>query len=118
MPNWKPRDTTRARALRNQATPAERAMWRLLSAGQTGAKFTRQYQVGAYFLDFLCRELRLAVEVDGFSHDLRPDHDARRDAWLKTEGYHVLRFANAEVFANPEGVLTAIRQEISRLRDG
>ncbi len=76
MTDWKPRDTERARALRNAATPAERALWQHLSRRQTGgAKFCRQLQIGHYYADFLCRELALVVECDGFSHDLRPEHD-------------------------------------------
>ncbi len=56
MPEWKQRDTERARELRNAATPTERALWRYLSRSQLGAKFSRQMQVGPYFADFLCRD--------------------------------------------------------------
>jgi BirA family biotin operon repressor/biotin-[acetyl-CoA-carboxylase] ligase len=116
MPKWKPRDTTRARSLRREATPAERALWQFLSRNQTGAKFSRQMPLGPWFADFLCRELALVVELDGHSHDIAPDRDARRDAWMAREGFTVLRFANADVFANAEGVVTAIRMEVDRLR--
>jgi BirA family biotin operon repressor/biotin-[acetyl-CoA-carboxylase] ligase len=115
MPKWKPRNTQRARRLRNQATPAERLLWRYLSRAQTGAKFSRQMQIGPFFADFLCRELKLIVEVDGFSHDLRPDYDTARDFWLRGAGYHVLRFTNAEVLGDVEAVAVAISQEVARL---
>jgi BirA family biotin operon repressor/biotin-[acetyl-CoA-carboxylase] ligase len=116
MPDWKPRNTTRARALRREATPAERALWVFLSKSQTGAKFSRQMPVGPWFADFLCRELALVVELDGFSHDIAPERDARRDAWMAAHGFTVLRFTNAEVHENIEGVVTAIRLEVERLR--
>jgi BirA family biotin operon repressor/biotin-[acetyl-CoA-carboxylase] ligase len=115
MPKWKPRNTERARELRNQATPAERLLWCYLSRSLTGAKFSRQMQVGRFFADFLCRELKLVVEIDGFSHDLRPDYDAARDRWLRGEGYHVLRFTNADVLGDGEAVAIVIREEVARL---
>ncbi|QZH75926.1 MAG: DUF559 domain-containing protein [Erythrobacter sp.] len=117
MTDWEPRDTQRARALRSAATPAERALWRHLSRRQTGgAKFSRQLPVGRYYADFLCRELALVVECDGFSHDLRPEHDAHRDAFMRRAGYTVLRFANADVLGNTEGVVYMIAAEVERLR--
>ena len=112
MPEWKPRNTARARQLRREATPAERALWPYLSRGQLGTRFNRQVQVGPYYADFLSRSARLAVELDGFSHDLRPDHDAARDRFFAAHGYRVLRFTNADVFGNLEGVVTAIREAL------
>ena len=115
MPEWKSRDTRRARELRNAATPAERRLWRYLARSQLGAKFSRQMPVGPFFADFLCRELKLVVELDGFSHDLRPERDAARDRWFADRGYRVLRFANADVLRDPEGVARAIQAEVARL---
>ncbi|MDZ3831736.1 MAG: DUF559 domain-containing protein [Sphingopyxis sp.] len=109
---FQPRDTPRARELRNSAAPAERALWRRLSGRKAGGwKFSRQMPVGPYFADFLCREARLVVEVDGYSHDMRQAHDENRDDWLARHGYRVLRFANRDVMGNIEGVVN----EISRI---
>jgi BirA family biotin operon repressor/biotin-[acetyl-CoA-carboxylase] ligase len=71
VPRFQPRNTNRARELRNAATPAERCLWGFLSASQLGAKFSRQMPLGPYYADFLCRELALVVELDGFSHEGR-----------------------------------------------
>jgi very-short-patch-repair endonuclease len=107
--NFKPRDTVRAQELRNQATPAERALWRAISKRQiAGAKFSRQMPVGPYFADFLCREHKLIVELDGWSHDVRAEHDARRDRFMASQGYTVVRFTNADVLSNLEGVVQSI----------
>jgi BirA family biotin operon repressor/biotin-[acetyl-CoA-carboxylase] ligase len=116
MPDWKPRDTARARALRREATPAERAVWVFLARSQLGAKFSRQMPVGPFFADFLCRDLALVVELDGFSHDVAPERDTRRDAWMAERGFTVLRFTNDDVLGNVEGVASAIRLEVERLR--
>ncbi|MXO86625.1 DUF559 domain-containing protein [Altererythrobacter aurantiacus] len=111
------RTTQRARALRNAATPAERLLWRYLAGSRTGAKFNRQMPVGPFFADFVCRSLKLVVEIDGISHDRTWQADARRDAWMRGEGYTVLRFTNAEVLGNVEGVVAAIWAEVKRLQD-
>ncbi len=116
MVKFKPRDTQRARELRSQATPAERLLWRYLARGQLDAKFSRQMPVGPYFADFLCRELMLVVEIDGFSHEMRQDSDATRTQVIEAAGYRVLRFTNAEVLGNVEGVAQAIRMAVDVVR--
>jgi BirA family biotin operon repressor/biotin-[acetyl-CoA-carboxylase] ligase len=115
MPVFKPRNTIRARELRNAATPAERLLWRYLSHARLGAKFSRQMPVGPFFADFLCRERKLIVELDGFSHDIDPGRDVARDRYLRAAGYRVLHFPNAEVLANVEGVITTIRLALGNL---
>ncbi|MEO1730343.1 MAG: DUF559 domain-containing protein [Pseudomonadota bacterium] len=117
MANWKPRNTARAKPLRSQATPAEKALWQHLSRSQLGAKFSRQMPIGPYFADFLCRELSLVIELDGHSHDVAPERDVVRDQWLSENGYPVLRFSNADVRANVEGVVSTISAEVERLLD-
>jgi len=100
--------TARARRLRRDATDAELALWqRLRSRAIDGWKFVRQEPVGPYTVDFVCRECRLIVEVDGGQH-AESASDAARDAWLMTRGYRVLRFWNNDVLGNPMGVLETI----------
>ena len=106
--NFKVRNTTRARALRQAATPAERLLWQYLSRSQLGVKFSRQMPVGPFFADFLCRERMLIVELDGFSHDVQPQRDLQRDGYLKQAGYQVLHFTNADVLGNVDGVVAMI----------
>ncbi|KTE01784.1 hypothetical protein ATE68_11030 [Sphingopyxis sp. H038] len=111
---FQPRDTSRARELRNAATPAERALWRCLSGRKIGGwKFSRQMPVGPYFADFLCREAQLIVELDGYSHDMRQAYDQHRDHWLTENGFRVLRFTNSDVMANVEGVVSEIERTLA-----
>jgi very-short-patch-repair endonuclease len=106
---FKPRNTARAQELRNQATPAERMMWRVMNKRQiAGYKFSRQMPIGPYFADFLCREATLVVELDGYSHDLQQDYDTRRDAYMADQGYTVIRFTNTDVLGNIDGVVQTI----------
>jgi very-short-patch-repair endonuclease len=61
-------------------------------------------------LDFYCPKARLAIEIDGISHDMgdRPQHDERRDAWLKEHGVTVMRIPAAELSRNIDEAADAI----------
>ncbi len=50
----------------------------------------------------------LIVEVDGDTHGATAEYDARRTAFLEAQGWRVLRFTNAEVMGNIEGVLPTV----------
>jgi very-short-patch-repair endonuclease len=126
---FKPRNTKRAKELRHQASPAERWLWQYLSSSQLGGhKFSRQIPVGPYFVDFVCRNAKLVVELDGYSHDVRIEYDAARTRFIEAQGYRVIRFNNEDVIKNVEGVLTMIGLALaesslptpnpSRLREG
>ncbi len=105
---------THARALRKQATEAERLLWRHLRSRQLdGHKFRRQTPVGPYVVDFLCLEERLVVELDGGQHADQQERDQERSAQLAGWGFRVLRFWNNEVLGNTEGVLEVIRDALS-----
>lgn len=97
-----------ARRLRGAMTDAERKLWLALRAHRLdGLSFRRQVPVGAYIVDFMCHEARLIVEVDGGQH-ADSVVDQRRDAWLASAGYRVLRFWNNDVLGNLDGVLSEI----------
>lgn len=105
----------RRRELRRHATDAEHLLWWRLRARQLeGAKFRRQHPVGPYFVDFYCAEHGLAVELDGGQHfsDEGKAYDERRTSYLVARGLRVIRFSNAEVFEELEGVVEAIRQAL------
>ena len=61
-------------------------------------------------LDFYCAKARLAVEIDGMSHDVedRPQRDRRRDAWLDAQGVTVMRISAAEALATLDDVADGI----------
>jgi very-short-patch-repair endonuclease len=100
--------TNRARLLRANSTSAERRLWhRLRSRALNGHKFVRQEPIGPYIVDFVCREQRLVVEVDGGQH-ATDKRDSIRDQWLAEHRYRVMRFWNNEVTGNIEGVLETI----------
>ncbi len=71
-------------------------------------KFRHQTALGPYVVDFSCRSAMLVVEVDGDTHGITIEMDSRRTAFLERQGWRVLRFANADVTGNVEGVLTVL----------
>jgi very-short-patch-repair endonuclease len=100
--------TERARRLRNTLTDAEGTLWyRLRARRLNGYKFVRQEPIGPYTVDFICRECRLVIEVDGGQH-ADSARDAVRDRWLADHNYRVLRFWNNDVSRNLAGVLETI----------
>ena len=100
--------TRLARQLRKNATRAERKLWHYLRTRSLGGfKFVRQEPIGPYVVDFVCREQRLVIEVDGGQH-ADNKRDAARDQWLVEHRYRVLRFWNNEVLGNIEGVWDTI----------
>ncbi|HTQ14100.1 MAG TPA: endonuclease domain-containing protein [Rhizomicrobium sp.] len=107
-----------ARELRNNATEAERILWSLLRGSQMeGLKFRRQQPVGPYIADFLCPRLKLIIELDGSQHN-RVDiakFDRERTEWLEVRGFHVVRFANADVLTKRHEAADTIWRTARRL---
>jgi very-short-patch-repair endonuclease len=104
-------ETYRARSLRRNSTNAERQLWqRLKNRGVSGFKFVRQAPIGPYIADFLCRDMKLVVEIDGAPHstDAEIASDQRRTKVLAEQGYRVMRFTNEAVYESAEGVLETI----------
>ncbi len=69
---------------------------------------------GPYFADFLCRELNLIIEIDGGSHDHRAAYDQHREDYCLARGYQILRFSNADVMKNLEGVVSHIQATLAQ----
>ncbi|HVM38167.1 MAG TPA: endonuclease domain-containing protein [Sphingomicrobium sp.] len=84
-------------------------LWRHLSRRQLGGwKFSRQMPVGPFICDFLCRELRLIVEVDGGQHN-GCAADLARTRYLQMQGFRVVRYWNNDISENLEGLLEHLR---------
>ena|SRR5438105_4534160 len=106
------KSTRRARALRRRSTRAEWVLWLALRDRRLGGlKFTRQQPIGPYCVDFICREQRLVIEVDGGQH-ADSASDQRRDTHLNSLGYRVIRVWNNEVLGNLDGVLQMLESEL------
>ena len=111
MRGSRPWRTNRSRVLRSQPISAEATLWNRLRNRQfSGLKFVRQAPIDVYFVDFLCREHMVVVEVDGGTHGTNAEMvaDATRARQLQRMGYRVFRANNADVYENIDGVLNAL----------
>jgi very-short-patch-repair endonuclease len=106
----------RAKSLRHEMTEAEKRLWYWLRAHRfNGLAFRRQTPIGPYIVDFVSHASRLVIEIDGGQHSVSR-HDHRRDQWLNSKGYRVLRFWNSEVLKNTDSVLERIADAIASKR--
>ncbi len=110
------RNISRARGLRNGATPPEQHMWQLLRSF-TDHRFRRQVPLGPYTADFVTHHPKLVIELDGETHFTARagESDRRRTAYLNSIGYRVLRFTNSEIITNPEGIWTVVNATLAEL---
>jgi very-short-patch-repair endonuclease len=103
--------TAFARKLRRRMSPPEARMWDVLRREPlTAHHFRRQVPFGPYYADFASHSARVIIEVDGSSHteDAQITRDERRDAFLRTQGYQVLRFNAGDVLNRIGGVVEAV----------
>jgi very-short-patch-repair endonuclease len=101
----------RAKQLRSNTTEPEQVLWRALKRIPVyGSHFRRQVPIGPYVADFACLKARLLIELDGGQHsqDEAAAKDEARTRWLEREGYRVVRFWNAELSENLNGVLDTL----------
>ena len=109
--------TVRVRSLRNAGNQAEALLWEELKDRRLGGyKFVRQFPLGPYVADFLCRERKLVVELDGSQHAGRTS-DRLRDTYMVNSGYSVLRFWSHEVATQRraicETILAALNKQLT-----
>ena len=108
------RTLTTAQTLRRTRTDAEGLLWHYLRHNQLdGHRFRRQHPIGPYIVDFACLARKVLIELDGSQHAERQADDKKRDAFLRAQGYRVLRFWNNEIFENCFGVLERIYEAVT-----
>ncbi|MBI5891148.1 MAG: endonuclease domain-containing protein [Nitrosomonadales bacterium] len=111
-----PTATTRARSLRSGMTDAEHLLWHALRYKQlNGHRFRRQFPIGKFIADFVCIELKLAIELDGGQHQDQVAYDEQRSIFLRQNGWRILHFWNNDVFGNLDGVLSTIAEQLESL---
>ncbi|MGC1467963.1 MAG: endonuclease domain-containing protein [Sphingorhabdus sp.] len=98
----------RAKWMRVNPTDAERRIWAILRAKRlTGFKFRRQVIIDSYIVDFINFDHRLIIEADGSQH-AESEYDKRRDAYLKKQGFKVLRFWNSDILKDSDAIAETI----------
>ncbi|MBK7710519.1 MAG: endonuclease domain-containing protein [Bacteroidales bacterium] len=114
---YNPQLKSLARDLRRNMTLSEVLLWKeLKNKNLLGFDFDRQRPLGNYIVDFYCKELFLAIEIDGDTHIYRSEYDEKRQQELEKEGIHFLRFNDIEVKKNMTNVLRVISNWIEMNR--
>lgn len=98
-----------SRGLRSNSTLSEVLLWKEIKNKKLGAQFLRQRPIGNYIVDFYCPVLKLAIEIDGVSHDAKIESDVNREKRLNDAGIKVLHFQDIDVKNNLDGVLLTIK---------
>jgi very-short-patch-repair endonuclease len=110
-----------ANQLRNNSTFGEVILWSkvLRARKMSGYQFNRQYSMQidelSIIVNFICRELKLIIEVDGYSHNFKYDQDILRDEKLAEKGYKVLRFSERDVKSDLGNVIRVIENFVAEL---
>jgi len=90
-----------ANNLRKSMTKAEACLWKyaLRACKMKGYTFRRQRPILNYIVDFVCLELKLEIEVDGYTHSLDETilKDELKQNALEKAGYCVIRFSDRDV---------------------
>jgi very-short-patch-repair endonuclease len=104
-----------AKELRRNMTLSEVLLWNELKHKQMlECDFDRQRPIGDFIVDFYCKDLSLAIEIDGDTHIYRYDYDDERQRSLEELGVHFLRFEDIEVKKNMNNVLKVIEDWIRK----
>jgi very-short-patch-repair endonuclease len=100
-----------AKEFRHNLTRAETILWsRLRREAIARMRFRRQHPIGSYVADFACIPAMLVVEVDGGTHSTAEEleHDRRRDAYMRSLGWRIVRVQNDDIYRNSDRVLDMI----------
>lgn len=100
-------------------TMGEIALWREIKNKKMGIRFSRQIPIDQYIVDFYCKDVQLAIEVDGSIHfeEGQQEKDAYRQKRLESLGLHFIRFNDLEVKDNLSWVLSELREKIEKLKN-
>ena len=105
-----------AKVMRKNLTKAEAVMWgKIKGKNLNGHHFRRQHPIGPFIADFACVEGKVVLEVDGATHNSEEEqaYDGRRTSFLESEGWHVVRVWNNQIYNNRDGVLRALDEIVT-----
>ena len=116
---YRPDLKEKARKLRKESTSSEIFLWMEIKNRQLGVQFHRQVPLLDYIVDFYCHELKLAIEIDGDSHNDEEvaKYDKERQARLEDRGVRFLRFDDLDVKREIPYVLNEILNVVNNLKD-
>jgi very-short-patch-repair endonuclease len=112
---YNPKLKALARKLRKEMTFGEVLLWNELKLDKFGGfDFDRQRCIDNYIVDFYCKELMLAIEIDGMSHNNEEAFikDENRQLKLESLGVRFIRFSEKEIKYDLTNVLKTLENAI------
>jgi len=112
---YNPKLVPLAKKLRKNMTLSEILLWQELKSKQMlGYDFDRQRPLDNYIVDFYCKDLQLAIEIDGVTHTFEENakNDEVRQQRLEELGVRFLRFDDLDVKKELKYVLNKIHEWI------
>lgn len=108
-----------ARENRKHGTKGEALLWKkvLRARMMNGYQFNRQFIIGNYIVDFICRKLKLIIEIDGSSLVIKNSEDKVRQDYLENQGFTVLRFSEGLVIYRIDDVINDIFHTITSIEE-
>ncbi len=107
-----------ARNLRQSSTKSEIRLWKYIKGKVLGYQFHRQVPIDEFIVDFFCHELRLIIEIDGYTHDYNYEHDLHRQEKLESFGLQLIRFTDEDIRKHLNDVLRIIKVKICEIEEG
>ncbi|MFD0931790.1 endonuclease domain-containing protein [Psychroflexus salinarum] len=104
-----------AKELRKNMTPAEKVLWSAAKGSKLGVVVRRQMPILDYVVDFYIKEIGLAIEIDGSSHNNRALEDGLRQARIEKLGVRFVRYKNDQILSNLPEVIQHLKKLIDEL---
>ncbi|SEP44063.1 endonuclease domain-containing protein [Mucilaginibacter sp. OK283] len=116
---YNPKLKALARKLRKDMTFGEVLLWNELKDNKVmGFDFDRQRCIDNFIVDFYCKDLMLAIEIDGMSHNYEEAFikDELRQQKLESFGIVFIRFSESEMKNDMPNVIRTIESMIDIVR--
>ena len=107
-----------SRHFRKNMSLPEVLLWKQIKGDQLGFRIRRQASIGDYVIDFYCAHPKVAIEVDGSTHQCRAESDKARDAWLNSQGILVYRISASWILKNPFAAALRVKEFLEEVQGG
>jgi very-short-patch-repair endonuclease len=114
---YNPKLKETARQLLKNSTLSEILLWQKIKGKTLGYEFHRQVPIDEFIVDFYCHELKLVIEIDGYTHNYKFEYDSFRQKQLENFGLKIIRFDDIEIKESMNDVLRALENIVVEISE-
>jgi very-short-patch-repair endonuclease len=114
---YNPKLKETARQLLKNSTLSEILLWQKIKGKTLGYEFHRQVPIDEFIVDFYCHELKLVIEIDGYTHNYKFEYDSFRQKQLENFGLKIIRFDDIEIKKSMNDVLRALENIVVEISE-